>query len=302
MPALRTFADRLGRKAIWVNVAILVLLILSLRLSTNTRLTAANKVTREVVPVLHEVARDAVRMNFNRYSHEELAPLYARWTMVNEAHQNFSIQAIERVNEQGVEGDVVECGVWKGGMSMAMIFANQRHNIDRTFWLFDTFEGLPPPDSEKDDRRAQKLYNRIQKGRINWDVRKKLATHELEDGKWNWGPLDVVKQNVLYTGYPPEKLRFVKGKVEDTLPVTNLPEKIAVLRLDTDWYSSTKAEMEYLYNRLQPGGILIVDDYCSWAGANNAIKEFFNQTLHLDAEKVRTSTRDPCFTYWKPLD
>ena len=76
--------------------------------------------------------------------------------------------------------------------------------------------------------------------------------------------------NMFYTGYPPDKIHFIQGKVEDTLPKTKLPDKIAILRLDTDWYESTKIELEYMWDRLVVGGVLIVDDFCSWGGARKA--------------------------------
>jgi O-methyltransferase len=90
------------------------------------------------------------------------------------------------------------------------------------------------------------VWEQIQKGdpSVN-DVGK----HRVEDGKWNFGALPVVKNNVYYTNYPRDKIHFVKGKVDDTLPVTQLPEKIALLRLDTDFYESTKIELEMRWDR-----------------------------------------------------
>ena len=82
-----------------------------------------------------------------------------------------------------------------------------------------------------------------------------------------------VRANLASTGYPPERVRFVKGKVEDTLPDA-APPQIAVLRLDTDWYESTRCELEHLFPRLSVGGVLIIDDYGAWEGARRAVDEF----------------------------
>ena len=87
--------------------------------------------------------------------------------------------------------------------------------------------------------------------------------------------MEVVKKNIFSIGYDPEKIHFVQGKVEDTIPAT-IPEKISLLRLDTDWYESTKHELEHLFPRLSKGGILILDDYGHWQGARKAADEYFN--------------------------
>lgn len=86
-------------------------------------------------------------------------------------------------------------------------------------------------------------------------------------------PLDETKQNVFSAGYPKDKIHFIKGKVEDTIP-ENMPKQIALLRLDTDWYESTKHELTHLFLLLQPNGVLIIDDYGHWKGARKAVDEY----------------------------
>lgn len=222
--------------------------------------------------------------------------------MVSEEHLDFALEAVKRVNREQIAGDIVECGVWKAGMTMGTIYVNQRNNTDRNFWLFDTFEGLPEPTSDKNGIVAQQIYRDIHdtNKEKSKDVVNREKRRSIESGKWNYGPLDVVKNNVYYTGYPKERIHFVQGKVEDTLPKTILPDKIAVLRLDTDWYESTNAEMDYLWDRLQPGGVLIIDDFCSWQGSATAIREFFTNKLQLDANEVNRLSGNPCMHYWKP--
>jgi hypothetical protein len=85
--------------------------------------------------------------------------------------------------------------------------------------------------------------------------------------------LDEVRGNVFSTGYPKDKIHFIEGKVENTIPL-NMPRKIALLRLDTDWYQSTKHELIHLFPLLQRNGVLIIDDYGHWEGARKAVDEY----------------------------
>jgi hypothetical protein len=132
---------------------------------------------------------------------------------------------------------------------------------DRDLYLFDTFEGMPPPES------LDKLHD----GTPAVDV---LASSAKDSLYWAYATLDEVRNNMRRTGYPAERLHFVTGKVEDTIP-QYAPGTIAVLRLDTDWYSSTRHELTHLYPRLQPNGVLVIDDYGWWRGSQQAVDEFF---------------------------
>ena len=197
--------------------------------------------------------------------------------------------------ENPVRGDFVECGVWRGGATMMMLFAEQaalarrRKAPHRDVWLFDTFEGMTVPD-ERDGGRAAQRWNAVQA--VSSSSHARTAGWSAQDfatggdggeyvdasGKvrWNYGPIDVVRQNVESTKYPPERVHYTKGKVEDTLtgPNQQLPKKIALLRLDTDWFNSTMAEFRILAPRLTAGALIIVDDYCTWQGARQATNEF----------------------------
>ena len=88
-------------------------------------------------------------------------------------------------------------------------------------------------------------------------------------------PLETVKRNVARTGYPDDRLHFVPGKVEETLP-REAPDKVALLRLDTDWYESTKVEMDVLFERLAEGGLIIIDDYYRWQGSRKAVDDYIH--------------------------
>jgi len=172
-------------------------------------------------------------------------------------------EAVRYVENNGIEGDIVECGVWRGGSVLAAIRTLQLiGSADRTFHLFDTFEGMTPPtdkDVEFDGETAQNLLQSSDRNDAN--------------SVWCYAPLEGVRAVLSSTGYNPDRLVFVQGRVEDTLPA-QAPERIALLRLDTDWYESTRHELEHLYPRLVPGGVLIIDDYGHWQGARRAVDEY----------------------------
>jgi hypothetical protein len=136
---------------------------------------------------------------------------------------------------------------------------------DRDLYLFDTFAGMPPP-TEEDSFSAYDGYNPMR----HWRRRRRSGG----ENAWHRVPVEDVRAAVLSTGYPAERVQLVKGRVEDTLP-DGAPAEIAVLRLDTDWYESTKHELEHMYPRLSPGGVLILDDYGHYEGARRAVDEYF---------------------------
>ena len=176
------------------------------------------------------------------------------------------LQAVRYVHARGIAGDFVECGVWRGGSSMAAALAFAlAGDTGRDLLLFDTFAGMSRPTD--DDREVGSGQQAMDK----W-----VRTRTVGDGSsWCEASLEDVHQNLGRTGYPRERIRLIQGKVEDTLQVAaHLPERIAILRLDTDWYESTKAELEHLFARVTPGGIVIFDDYGHWAGAKKAVDEF----------------------------
>jgi O-methyltransferase len=173
-------------------------------------------------------------------------------------------QALQYIIRHKIEGDFVECGVWRGGQAMLMASVLQQQNdTGRTLWLYDTYAGMSEPTPEDvfvypEDPAAKRWKDMARQGH----------------NEWCYASLDEVKRNMRQTGYPEENARFVKGKVEDTLP-KEIPQKIALLRLDTDWYVSTKHELEHLFPLLVSGGVLILDDYGSWEGARQAVDEYF---------------------------
>ncbi len=175
------------------------------------------------------------------------------------------VNAVDYIIKNNISGAFVECGVWRGGCSMAAACALLLHgSSERELYLYDTFEGMSPP-CEYDVR----LENGTSAAEL-------LAIHgkDLEDHIWAYAPLHDVVSNLRRTTYPESKISYVKGKVEETMPNT-LPGHIAILRLDTDWYQSTLHELVHLYPLLKKGGVLIIDDYGCWAGAKKAVDEYF---------------------------
>jgi O-methyltransferase len=171
--------------------------------------------------------------------------------------------AVDYVVKHGIPGACVECGVWRGGSAMAIALTlRELGDVERDLHLFDTFEGMPEPGEPDVTVEGTDAHGEWVRGRRG------------DSNAWNYAPLDEVRSAVLSTGYPAERIHFVQGKVEDTLPAA-APDRIAVLRLDTDWYESTRHELVHLFPRLATGGVLIVDDYGFWAGARQATDEYF---------------------------
>ena len=146
-------------------------------------------------------------------------------------------------------------------MVMALTLLNC-NSQKRDIYLYDTFEGMVEPGEKDVDFKGRH-------SRGDW---KKHQTKDVNE--WCYSPLEDVKQNMASTGYPDEKVHFIKGKVEETIPA-EIPDKIAVLRLDTDWYESTVHELEHLFPRLAERGVLLVDDYGHWKGQKEAVDTYF---------------------------
>lgn len=185
-------------------------------------------------------------------------------TMTSPVKLQALIDAVRHVHARGIDGAFVECGVWRGGsmMAMATTLANLG-STERDLHLFDTFEGMSAPTEDdvrtRDGRSAAEL--------LAEDADQVLAQASLDD----------VRAGMASVAYPAERIHFHVGMVEDTIP-EQAPERIALLRLDTDWYASTKHELEHLWDRLQPGGILILDDFGYWEGAQKATLEWMESS------------------------
>lgn len=172
-------------------------------------------------------------------------------------------KSVEYVVRHEIPGDIVECGVWKGGSMMAVAQTLTELGAKRKLYLFDTFEGMSEPTDFDKDLHGESAASCLQRHAGEKDT----------SWMWAYSPIEEVQRNLQSTGYGMEDVEFVQGKVEETIPA-NAPEKIAILRLDTDWYESTLHELQHLYPRLSAGGILIIDDYGHWDGARRAVDEY----------------------------
>jgi O-methyltransferase len=179
------------------------------------------------------------------------------------------VDAVRYCERREIAGSFAECGVWRGGSVLAMILTLQDlGTADRDVYLYDTFEGMTPP-SERDvspiDGSALETWQRAER------TKERAWSQLFDPDTFNE---EAVRETLLETGYPAERLHLVKGPVEETLPAA-APDSLAILRLDTDWYESTRHELVHLYPRLVDGGVLIIDDYGHWEGARRAVDEYF---------------------------
>lgn len=210
----------------------------------------------DTIPVEFE-ARDVRILNYVRDR---------KLTMAGQLRIIATINACKHAVLAEVPGDFVECGVWRGGNSLAAKMTFEAYDSQKRVFLFDTFAGMTPPTKydtsayEKVDSQAQ--FKAGDRGKHN---------------DWCFASLDDVRASFEASGVDMAGVAFVAGDVMKTLKVKkNLPQAISVLRLDTDFYDSTKAEMEVLYPLLSSRGSLLLDDFGYWDGARRAVTEYIN--------------------------
>jgi len=186
-------------------------------------------------------------------------------SMVNCDGLSATIMACRHVCAMNIDGDFVECGVWRGGNSIVAADVFQRQPDHRIVFLFDTFTGMTKP-GEVDVKVSSGVSA----------LPKFILSQQNNHSNWCYASIEDVRENFSNYDIDTSRVRFIKGDILRTLENSaNLPDKISVLRLDTDWYDSTKKELEVLWPRLVKGGILIIDDYGNWQGAKKAVDEFF---------------------------
>jgi len=197
----------------------------------------------------------------------EIYELVKGYTMTGTERIFVLLKAVQYIVKNNILGDFVECGVWRGGSSMAMAhMLIELSSVNRSLYLFDTFSGMTEPNESDIEIKTGQKANFL------------LKKTPKEDGSnvWCIAGQDAVHRNMQSTGYPENRVKLVKGDILQTLQ-SNVPESISLLRLDTDWYESTKHELEILFPRLVTGGICIIDDYGHWAGSKKAVDEYFKK-------------------------
>lgn len=212
-----------------------------------------------------------------------------QYTMTSKEVMFSTYQAARYVAQRGIKGDIVECGVWRGGSSLLAALTMREvvstapkswfgfgRGRKRRFWMYDTFEGMTPPSNR------------------DVDVEGIEASHYMEvyaeDGKWCFADQSDVEQIFRARGFGDNDIKLVKGDVIKTLKEEK-PTKISLLRLDTDWYESTMVELETLYPLLSVGGVLIIDDYGHWEGSREAVDEFFARNPSILLHRVSYAVR-----------
>lgn len=212
------------------------------------------------------------------YTAEEILIIneVSEFTLTNSERIVSLIRAVQHLEKHNIPGDIVECGVWKGGSIIAILKTLMAlKSFDRNIYLYDTFEGMSVPnaiDLSYKGESALKFYS--------------------ENEDYCNSSLEEVKKNVQKIGYPNDKIHYVKGKVEDTIPSYGVSKEISLLRLDTDWYESTLHELIHLFPRLTTGGLIIIDDYGHWQGCKKAVDEYLkNNGIELFLSRIDYTCR-----------
>lgn len=214
------------------------------------------------------VKTSQVLVDSSRDMEPEFLSLYKRcapFTMTSMQRMYAFYKATQYLVANKIAGDIVECGVWKGGGCMLCALTLEGlGQTDRHLYLYDTFKGMAAPTAREVAIEGQKMQQ-------DWQAHQRDGHND-----WCYSSRQDVESAIRSTGYPSDCVTYVEGKVEETIPAT-VPEKIALLRLDTDWYESTKHELDHLFPRLVKNGVLIIDDYGHWKGARTAVDEYFAQ-------------------------
>lgn len=221
-----------------------------------TRVSSNPGLVRREVPV----ELDAAEQELTRWI------LDNRLTMGSPQRLYATALGIKYVMSMGYSGAFVECGVWRGGHSLLAAGMFALNGAPNNVYLFDTFAGMTAPTPEdviaEDQSSALTVFQENQAEGHN---------------EWCFAPLEEVRGNFQAQGLLSERVHFVKGPVEVSLrTASNLPSEICFLRLDTDFYASTAVELEVLYPLLTCGGVLALDDFGHWAGARQAVDEYFD--------------------------
>jgi hypothetical protein len=198
------------------------------------------------------------------------------YSMTTAPRINCLFDSMEYVRNNNIQGDFVECGVWRGGNILGIMkYLEYYQNTNPNIWLYDTFCGMTPPED------------------VDVDLMNNKAS-DILDQVFCLNSLEEVKKALSSSNYPEEKVKYIIGDICKTLLLKeNVPEKIALLRLDTDWYNSTKIELDVLWEKLEIGSPCIIDDYGHWQGCKKAVHEFFknidcvHEVEHVDYTCIR---------------
>jgi hypothetical protein len=199
-----------------------------------------------------------------------------RLTMCDDVLLDNVTELARRVIDDQVPGDFIETGVWRGGVTILMRALLAAYGErERNVWVADSFAGLPEPDPAVDLREA--IWHHLMGAVIGLR-----------------SDLDGVRESFARAGLLDRRVRFLPGWFSDTLPGAPI-ERLALMRLDGDWYESTRVPLDVLYPRLSPGGFVIVDDYGLPTGCARAVDEY-RERHAIDAPLVRVNGQA---VYWR---
>ena len=187
-------------------------------------------------------------------------------TMIGKQRMFSNVLIAKWITLNELEGDFVECGVWRGGSTLLVKMIFEEYGNNSKVWLFDTFKGMTEP-SDDDINFA---------GQLAKDKYFKSKKKDYVD--WAYASYHEVKEIFLKSGVNIQDCEFVKGDVLKTIPeYHDKLKKISFLRLDTDWYESTRIELDYFYPKIVNNGFLVIDDYGHWGGSRKATDEYFSE-------------------------
>jgi O-methyltransferase len=196
------------------------------------------------------------------------------YSMVPTVRLRVLYELSKKINEKDIPGDIIECGVYNGGSAAIMMHPQFLSGKNRNIWLFDSFEGLPPP-TENDGSYEKENYF---KG-------------------WCKGSIEKVEEIFGKLGLPSKHLHIIKGWFQNTFSVENFKiEKIALLHIDSDWYESVKICIENFYPKVSKGGYICFDDYKKFLGCKRAVQEY----LQSNNIKVELKMYDNGMYFRKP--
>ena len=212
----------------------------------------------------------------------ELYHLCKPYTMTSLERLYSLYKAVNYTIQNNIEGDFVECGVWKGGSALMIGKILALKNIqNRKIFLYDTYEGMSEPSEKDKDFAGKTAVELLEENDI-----------KVQDSVWCYSSFDEVKNTIALSGLSEENIIMIKGKVEDTITSSLPMNKIALLRLDTDWYESTKHELHFLYPILSKNAVLIIDDYGHWQGCRKAVDEYIaEQKLSILLNRIDNTGR-----------
>jgi hypothetical protein len=187
------------------------------------------------------------------------------YTMTSAERMYSVYKSTEYVLKNNIPGDIVECGVWKGGSSMVCALSMiQMQSTNKKIYMYDTYSGMSEPTEKDVDFEG------------NYSIKKWKKMEKNDYNQWDYASLEEVKKNMQTTKYPEQNIIYIKGKVEETIP-KNIPDEISILRLDTDWYESTYHELVHLFPKLSKNGVIIIDDYGHWRGSKEAVDKYIEE-------------------------